>query len=372
MAVNFHQGSVFALFDAMPVPLLTFAVSGQVTYANSAAKQHPGRPVDTLNGHQIIKSLVADATLGKLKLPYSAEIEVADGQRLVGTFMSGPAGLDVAFVGKAAAGTAAAASSGSGMMHLKDIIEMLRDEVGPHIDHLRGQLKALEPTPAHTALEQAAVGLSRRLQRLAELVEVFGDDVLRSQDRIELLPVFEAARRDLTAHAAKLGVEIDLQVPEQTLPPIYGNERLIRRALYECLDNALIHSRQEVTGGQALKVEVRFTLSGEHVLVSVRNRGATQLKLSGKDALKPFVAPPPKGAAQEPTLRLGLPLVQRIVGLHGGQMRLSTTDSDTVQVLLEFPTGAPQRGQEDLSLAQAQRYAQDLAQLMSRRKKEKA
>jgi len=65
-----------------------------------------------------------------------------------------------------------------------------------------------------------------------------------------------------------------------------------------------------------------------------------------------------------------LPLVQRIVGLHGGQMRLSTTEQDTVQVLMEFPTDAPQRGQAELSVAQAQRYAQDLAQLMSRRKKE--
>jgi hypothetical protein len=372
MAVNFHQGSVFALFDATPVPLLTFGVNGEVTYANRAATVHPGRPLEAMNGHTVIRSLVADATLGKLKLPYRAEIEVAGGQRLSGTFMPGPAGLDIAFVGDLPDSPAGAAGGSSNMMQLKDIIEMLRDEVGPHIQHLRAQLKALDASPANKNLDHAALGLSRRLQRLAELVEVFGEDVLRTQDRIELPEVFDAVRGELASQAAELGVHIELQLPVQTLPPIYGNERLIQRALYECLDNALIHSRKQVNGAQSLKVEVRFNVWGEHVLVSVRNQGATGIKLSGNDTLNPFVAPPPKGSAEESTVRLGLPLVQRIVGLHGGQMRVSTADADTVQVLLEFPTGAPQRGQKDLSLAQAQRYAQDLAQLMSRRKKEKA
>jgi len=370
MAAQFHQASVYALFDAMPVPLLTFAVSGLVTYANSAAKNHPGRPVEAMNGQAVIKSLVADATLGKLKLPYSTEIELADGHRINGQFMPGPAGLDVAFLARQEAGTQLETDSNARQMQLKNIIELLRDEVRPPLNHLNGQLKALPPSPDNTALGKAAEALSRRLQRLADVITVFGDEIMLTHDRIELLPVFAAVRRELSERAANMGVSIDLQTPEQTLPPIYGNEKLIRRALYECLDNALIHSRKEVTGGQALSVEIRFTLSGEHVLVGVRNRGATTLKVAGNDTLHPFTAPP-KGSAAEPVTRLGLPLVQRMVGLHGGQMRLSTTEQDTVQVLMEFPTGAPQRGQAELSVAQAQRYAQDLAQLMSRRKKEK-
>ncbi|PHM18954.1 MAG: hypothetical protein CK604_15265 [Curvibacter sp. PD_MW3] len=370
MAAQFHQASVYALFDAMPVPLLTFAVSGLVTYANSAAKNHPGRPVEAMSGQAVIKSLVADATLGKLKLPYSTEIELADGHRINGQFMPGPAGLDVAFLARHEAGAQLETNSSARQMQLKNIIELLRDEVSPPLNHLNGQLKALPPSPDNTVLEKAAEALSRRLQRLADVITVFGDEIMLTHDRIELLPVFAAVRRELSERAANMGVSIDLQTPEQTLPPIYGNEKLIRRALYECLDNALIHSRKEVTGGQALSVEIRFTLSGEHVLVGVRNRGATTLKVAGNDTLHPFTAPP-KGSAAEPVTRLGLPLVQRIVGLHGGQMRLSTTEQDTVQVLMEFPTGAPQRGQAELSVAQAQRYAQDLAQLMSRRKKEK-
>ena len=371
MAAQFHQASVYALFDAMPAPLLTFAVSGQVTYANTAAKHHPGRPVEVMAGQAVIKALLADATLGKLKLPYSTEVELADGQHLKGQFMPGPAGLDVAFVAQTPAQAHALSGGGTPHMSLKDIIELLRDEVGPLLNHLNGQLRALPTNPHSVALEQAATALDRRLQRLADLIHVFGDNVMLTHDRIELIQTFAAVRRELTPRAEKLGVQIEMLLPEQTLPPIYGNEKLIRRALYECLENALVHSRKEVTSGHTLQVEIRFTLSGEHVLVSVRNRGATQLKVGGADQLQPFAAPP-AGAVGEPVTRLGLPLVQRIVGLHGGQMRLNTTEQDTVQVLMEFPTGAPQRGQAELGIAQAQRYAQDLAQLMSRRKKEQA
>jgi hypothetical protein len=53
-------------------------------------------------------------------------------------------------------------------------------------------------------------------------------------------------------------------------------------------------------------------------------------------------------------------------------MRMSIVDGEDTRVMIEFPTGAPQRGQANLDMEQAQRYAADLAQLMQRRKKEDA
>ncbi len=368
MAVNFHQPSVYALFEAMPTPLLTFAVSGLVTYANGAAKRHQSKPVESMSGNPIIKSLVAAATLGKLKLPYAAKIELADGHHLAGRFMPGPAGLDIAFLAESEAEDGVAIGKSPATMSLKNIIELLRDEIGPPIHQLRGELQALpEGAPS---LEQASQDLGQRLQRLADLIEVFGNDILDTSDRIEPLALVRIVCEELQPRAEKMGVRLESVEPEQTLPPIYGNQKLLRRAFYECLDNALVHSRKEVSTRQLLVVEIRFTLSGEHVLVSVRNRGASTLKVSSQDALRPFVAAVSGSTDSVP--RLGLPLVQRIVGLHGGNMRLGSIDEDTVQVLMEFPTGAPLRGQDTLGISQAQRYAKDLAQLMSRRKKENA
>ncbi|MBT0569014.1 hypothetical protein KIK84_01620 [Curvibacter sp. CHRR-16] len=372
MPVNYHQPSVTALFDAMPAPLLTFGVTGLVTSANKAARNHPGRPVEAMSGVPIIKALVADITLGKIKIPYEADIELFDGLRLHGQFMAGPAGLDIAFVGQADA----SGVSGRERLNLGEIIALLRDEISPPMGKLEGLLKQVTGSELGENLEQAAAALNLRLKRLADLVEVFGDEVAIARDRIEILPLMQSVCSKLQTKAEPLGVYFDLQLPETTLPPVYGNAKLVERALHECLDNAITHSRREVNAQQKLAVDIRFTLSGEHVLISVRNKGATTLKV-GKEAVQPFTAakataaPAVGGASAAPTAtpRLGLPLVQRIVALHGGNMRMKTSDTD-VHVLLEFPTGAPHRGQAQLDMAQAQRYAEDLAQLMSRRKKE--
>jgi anti-sigma regulatory factor (Ser/Thr protein kinase) len=145
---------------------------------------------------------------------------------------------------------------------------------------------------------------------------------------------------------------------------------MIHRAFYECFDNAVTHSRREVNSNQSLSVKIAYTLTGEHVLITVRNQGAIPEEEKGVETREVF-AKPVAGAPNDGKGRLGLPLVQRIVGLFGGNMRMSSVGDDEVKVMMEFPTGAPQRGQSQLDIAQAQRYASDLAQLMSRRKKEK-
>jgi anti-sigma regulatory factor (Ser/Thr protein kinase) len=159
-------------------------------------------------------------------------------------------------------------------------------------------------------------------------------------------------------------VVLEVIDPEQTLPPLYGNSRIIRRAICECIDNAITHSRREVNSQQNLEVRIQYFLTGEHVLITVRNQGAIpeDKGIEVREAFAPASAP---GNG-----RLGLPLVNRIVGLHGGNMRITSSVEDEVRVMLEFPTGAPQRGHDRLDLAQVQRYATDLAQLMSRRRKE--
>jgi len=97
--------------------------------------------------------------------------------------------------------------------------------------------------------------------------------------------------------------------------------------------------------------------------------------------MQPFAADPkpadgaPSGNSQGAPaagLRIGLPLARRIVELHGGQVRMGDPQADEVQVLMELPTGAPNRGGSKLDIAQAQKYAADLARLMSRQRKERA
>lgn len=365
---NLNISSVNALFDASPLPLLLFGVSGQVNFANRAAHEHAGKPVEAMNGQEVIKKLIKDATLGAIKLPYDADIQMIDGSLMHGRFMAGPSGLDIAFVMLAGEDEGYAAQG----MKLKDIIELLKAEVSPPIQYLLGQVDSLSTLPG-TQLAQAAEILKQRLSRLGDLIQVFGEDIVNCSDRMELLPLVRQVCEELSTKVVDSGVSFTFTEPKQTLPPIYGNQRLLKRAFYECLDNAVTYSRRQIDANLGLDVEIRFTFSGQHILVSIRNRGVTNLKVSNQEKLRPFVqaTKPTENAPSPASPRLGLPLVQRIVALHGGNMRLNTVDADTVQILMEFPTGAPARGNKDLDKAQAEAYAKDLAQLMSRRKKEK-
>jgi signal transduction histidine kinase len=111
---------------------------------------------------------------------------------------------------------------------------------------------------------------------------------------------------------------------------------------------------------------VSYQLSGEYVLISVRNQGAMSPEDKGIETRDLFETRRPEQANS----RLGLPLVNRIIGLHGGNMRMSIVDGEDTRVMIEFPTGQPQRGQASIDMEQAQRYAADLALLMQRQKKE--
>lgn len=365
MAVNFHQPSVYALFDAMPVTVMTFSVSGIVTYANATAKRHPGNPLETMNGNATIKALVADATLGKLKLPYTATIALENEISIEGQFMPGPAGLDIAFVAKAP--TAEGGGAGQTPLRLKQIMGLLRDELMPPLSLLDRQLQTASAPNRGIAL--ASQGVQQRIARLADLVEVFGNEVLDANDRIDPNVLIQNTCDELQAEANRLGVIFKTAGMASVLPPIYGNAKLLHRALIECLQNALTHSRKEVRGDQKLTVDIKLNCTGEHVLITIRNQGASKVVVNTQNPVPPVGSTPTAEAGP----RLGLPLAQRIVSLHGGQMRLSNKeDEGATQVLLEFPTGAPIRGQETLALSQAQRYAEDLAKLISRRKKETA
>ena len=366
MAVNYHQPSVVALFDAMPVPLLTFGVSGRVTYANPAAKLHPGKLVESLDSRSDVKILVADAVLGKNKLPHTVEFELAGGHRTKGKFMAGPAGLDIAFMALDGSGNSLESGAQSGQIGLRETIALLRSEIGPPMKNLIVEIRGQPVNESTKALEGAAKILHERLSRLTDLIDIFGEEVAFDNDRVEVAPLIELLCQALAPRARAMQVNFRIVASKQTLPPIYGSEKLIRRAFQECLENALVHSRKAVTGNEASTVEIRLRMTGTHVMMGIHNQGATVVKVRSSEVLKPFAATSASGP-----VRLGLPLIQRIVEMHGGSMRMNNAGDDNVNVLLEFPTGAPQRVQNQLDAAQAQRYASDLAQLMSSRKRRK-
>lgn len=192
-----------------------------MTYANKAAKLHPGHPVEAMGGKQVIKSLANDLNLGKVKLPYSATVELAAGIKVKGDFMSGLSGLDIAFVIKS---DTSATNDEPKANHngLSNIIALLRDELGPPMRKLSGALGSLPESTQTTEVEEANQALDQRLRRLSDLIAVFGDEVLITEDRVELATLVESVCEELRPKALAKKVHFEVVSPTQTLPPLYG------------------------------------------------------------------------------------------------------------------------------------------------------
>jgi hypothetical protein len=64
--------------------------------------------------------------------------------------------------------------------------------------------------------------------------------------------------------------------------------------------------------------------------------------------------------------RIGFELCRRVLTLHGGMLREEVEDG-LRHFLIDLPTGAPHQAEtQQIDIAQAQRYASDLAVLMAR------
>ena len=106
--------------------------------------------------------------------------------------------------------------------------------------------------------------------------------------------------------------------------------------------------------------------SGSHVIFGVRNYGHALPAHLRERVFLPFYRAPSAGEGSHRGLGLGLPLARRVVEMHGGLVRIESGDGGFTEFLVELPTGAPHLPNQELGLAQAERYARDLAQLMAR------
>jgi len=200
---------VNALFDAMPLPMITFGVNGVATFANRAARLHPGKPVEAMSGRIVIKNLAQAITLGKVKLPYAAEGGRGRRQEAQRAIMAGPSGLDIAFVATPEEKEDAQAGPGvQSRMGLEQIIELLQDEVGPPMRKLTGMLGSLPESEEGNRLELAADELKERLRRLADLLAVFGEEAMMMDDRMDLGMLVTQTLEDLKPKALQSKVRL--------------------------------------------------------------------------------------------------------------------------------------------------------------------
>ena len=360
------------LLDLVTSPILLFNAEGQVAFSNQAAKQMACRPSVLLGSDPNVRGLVKDIAAGKTVLHLDMRVDALSDNgvarlqcRCAPRAIAGLVAMTISEVApEADAGPDRENDAGGQRLSLQQIMELIKSDLGPPIRQVL--TRAAPAGPAE--LTESVQALHERLERLTDLVNVFGDDVLIGDERMLLPEMVRSIAQELAPLANSKGASFVIEGDREDLPPVYGSQRLMRRALHECLRNAVEHARAGVHSSERVAVGVNFRAAGHHLLVTVHNMGVLSAAALSHHAAAIFrPAPATAGAPAEPDrLRIGLPLTQRILQLHGGRLRIEQDPSDELDVRLELPTGAPLRNTQQLDLLQAQIYAEDLSKLLAR------
>jgi two-component system nitrogen regulation sensor histidine kinase GlnL len=238
----------------------------------------------------------------------------------------------------------AAARSVSGMA------AVLAHEIKNPLSGIRGAAQLIEPAlgDEDRALAQLICAETDRIRSLVDRMEVFGDERPLVKEPVNIHSVLDHVKRLAEsgfARSVKLVEEYD-----PSLPPVAGNRDKLVQAFLNLVKNSAeaIAERSEpgrIVMRTAFKPGVRLAVAGSDARVSLPLQIEVEDNGPGvPDAIKPhlfdaFVTTKRTGTG------LGLALVAKIVGDHGGIIECESESKRTVfRVLLPMQESAGRRG----------------------------
>lgn len=243
----------------------------------------------------------------------------------------------------------------------ENLMQIIRSDLREPLHRTQKALTRLDPEIAHHAdhLSAEISDVLQVLDKLLDLAGIWSSGALLATERIELWPLLQSVWAELQPQAVSRSVRVRFQAQDETanLATLYGSETWLRRVFLECLEAAI----RAAPPGSSLVIEHRQM--GPRALLVFRDCGVFAASIGGID----LGSGAPKGKAPVGAReRIGFQLCRHILDLHGGQLREEVEDGAR-HFLIDLPTGAPARSTDaQIDIAQAQRYARDLAALMAR------
>lgn len=356
------------LFDNVQDGILLVGREGTVKFASAEACR--------LLGVTRVESLPApmrkrlEGVVGQyLSLPDKFEYQATEGgdaDVLRVTLMGSPVGNDLVFVLHNATQAGVYQTTVDNVFRLLD--NELRTPIQDFLQTLESILERLRQADkgdeqlSELAAKARASGdcLVTKMLKVMSMTDMVAGKPMVGQDRIELKALVEELLLSVKDRAGNQRQRIYLSGFEEELPPVYGSRPWITRALMEFLGNSLAHAKM----GSSIMVSARK--NGAHLIFGVRNYGHALPAHLRERVFLPFYRAPSSKEQPDKGLGLGLALARRVVEMHGGHVHIEDGDGTYTEFLVELPTGAPHLIDPDLGLAQAERYARDLARLMAR------
>lgn len=214
---------------------------------------------------------------------------------------------------------AAWAKVASGLLH--EMADPL-NAAGLHLGHLRRKWVDAKPE-----LEKHLTVLEQELKRLDQVVKGFRRFALLGEMRSEwfdlralLSEVAERAREAMPERRLELQLDLD-ELPER----FWGDRTLLRQALTNLITNA----EQAMPGGGHVTLGARRGEGGVDLSVTDEGVGIPEAIQSRIFDLR--------FTTKDDGTGIGLAVVQQIVRMHGGRIRLRSTPGEGTQITLQLP-----------------------------------
>lgn len=206
-------------------------------------------------------------------------------------------------------------------------------ELRSPLARLKMALTLMDDAPPARRTELRAE-IEHDIRELDELVE----EVLFSS-RLDAAPQIERQPVDMLGIAAEESARVAAKLAANGLPPglhVNGEERLLRRALRNLLENARRYGQPAQGADAASSIEMQIEATPADVRFIVRDRGPGVPADQRERIFEPFYRLPGH-AEQAGGVGLGLALVRQIAQRHGGSVRCEARLGGGSEFILTVP-----------------------------------
>ncbi len=341
-----EAGSVLA---ALPDPVLVIDRADRMRYANAAAEQFFDTGAATLLASALVEFVPADSPLfalvesvrdsGHSVSEYGVTLETPRlGTRVV-TIQAAPLGEEHDRVVVILQERSIADKIDRQLTHrnaarsVTAMAAMLAHEVKNPLSGIRGAAQLLEETasPADRELTRLICDEADRICALVDRMDVFSDRRPIERDAVNIHEVLERVRKVASSGFARHVRFIEDYDP--SLPAVDGNRDLLIQAFLNLVKNAaeaVPEQGGEIELSTAYRHGVRLAVAGSDsrvhlpLVISVADNGEGIPEDLRRHLFDPFVSTKHNGSG------LGLALVAKVVGDHGGVIEFDSQPRRTV------------------------------------------